>query len=304
MNQLIEKGSKMKNLFSTLSIFVITALLSGCVPTEKSVIKKSANYLEVEVTDNGCAQNLSEASDLAYDDTKQILYIIGDKGNFYQCSVKVIEDMITLDYISSTSITHDFSSIDAEGLTHNPETGELILSTEGANSSIFPLTSEGGINGSYDLPDVLKNATFNSTNTKFEAVTYNDTFGILTAAEQPIDKKALTDQTIYSLYGDSWNFVAEDYDQSSVTALETTDDGNLIVLERAQSNTTDFYITLKKVFINDECKNKNICNNEIIYKALWEAGNFEGITKINDTYLLINDGQGQVDALFKAFKIK
>ncbi len=294
----------MKNVFSTLSIFVITALLSGCVPTEKSVIKKSANYLEVEVTDNGCAQNLSEASDLAYDDTKQILYIIGDKGDFYQCSVKATEDMITLDYISSTSISHNFSSIDAEGLTINPETGELIISTEGTNANIYPLTREGGINGSYDLPNVLKNATFNSTNTIFEAVSYDNNFGILTAAEQPINKKVLTDQTIYSLDGDSWNFAAEDYSQSSVTALESTNDDNVIVLERAQSNTTDFYITLKKVFINDECKNKNICNNEIIYQALWEGGNFEGITKINDAYLLINDGQGQVDALFKAFKIK
>lgn len=296
----------MKKVSLVLCTFLSSILLTGCVPNEKQVLEKSSKYTEVKVVDNGCGIKLSEASDMAYNNAEKVLYIVGDKGNFYQCSVNQDNDIVTLDFISSKTITHDFTSIDAEGLSINTKTNELILSTEGSASAtgVYPITKYGVINGKYDLPNILKTAKFKDSNKKFEAVTYHNDLGILTAAEQPINGKKTISQTIYDMYGGFWNFEMENYDQASVTALETTSDGNFLVLERAENQTVNFYITIKKLIINDACKNKNTCSDEVLYKALWEGGNFEGMTKINDTYLIVNDGQGSFDTIFKAFKIK
>lgn len=293
----------MKNVSLILFPLVAILFLSGCVPIEKKILEKSSKYTEVKIIDNGCAVQLKEASDLSYNNIENILYIIGDKGKFYQCSVNLEENSLTLDFISSGVITHNFTNIDSEGLSFNPQTNELILSTEGSSSSIYPLTKYGVINGEYQLPDILKNAKFKDANKTFEAITYHENLGILTATEQPINGKNITNQTIYNLYGDFWNFKTENYIQSSVTGIETTNDRSLLVLERAQSQTVNFYITIKKLILNEDCKNRNICSDEVLYKALWEGGNFEGITKINDTYLIVNDGQNKFDTIFKAFKI-
>lgn len=293
----------MKSLSSILLVFIATVFFSGCVPTEKKLIEKSPKFTELKVVDKGCAMNLNEASDLAFDEEENILYIIGDKGKFYQCSVNLKENTITLDFISSKSIIHDFKSIDAEGLSINLQTNELLLSTEGTNGSIYPLTKYGVVNGKYELPDILKNASFKSSNKKFEAVTYHKNLGILTVVEQPINKIKTINQTIYNMHGDFWNFKTENYNESSVTAIETTNNGNLLILERAEYKTTDFYVTIKELILDDECKNKNTCSDEVLYKAFWQGGNFEGMTKINDTYLIVNDGQGHFDTIFKAFKI-
>ncbi len=293
----------MKNISLFLVIFITTVFFTGCVPTEKRVIEKSPKFTEVNVIDNGCGTQLNEASDLAFNDKDNILYIVGDKGKFYKCSVDLKEDSITLDFISSESIIHDFASVDAEGLSMNSQTNELILSTEGNDGNIYPLSKYGVINGKYELPDILKDASYKSANKKFEALTYHNDLGTLTAVEQPINGIKNIDQTIYNMHGDSWSFKAENYREASVTAIETTSDGNLLVLERAVYKSVNFYITIKKLILNEECKNKSVCSDEVLYKAFWEGGNFEGMTKINDTYLIVNDGQARFDSVFKAFKI-
>lgn len=295
----------MKKLFFTLPVFVFSMIFVGCTPTEIEVIEVSDKYSEVKVTHTTSIE-LKELSDLAYNPTRKKLYGIGDKGYFYNLAYKVIdENSIKIDYISTININHEFSTIDAEGFSFNTEIGELILSTEGVDFGIFPLTDSGGTNGAYQLPDILSNATYKSTNTRLEAVTYHPNYKVLTATEQPINGKAVTDQTIYSLDGDSWNFKAENYTESSVTAIEVTNDNNILVLERAQENETNFYITLKLVEINDECKNTSTnCNSEVLYKSKWAGGNFEALTKVDDVYIISNDNQLSYDTIFKAFKIK
>lgn len=294
----------MKKLFYTLSPLIFTIIFVGCTPTEIEVIETSDKYFEVSVSHTTSIE-LKELSDLAYDATTEKLYGIGDKGYFYKLDYKVTgENSIKIDYYSTLDISHEFGTIDAEGLSFNSETEELILSTEGADFGIFPLTTSGGINGTYQLPDILTNAVYKNGNTRLEAVAYHPNYNILTAVEQPINGKLVTEQTIYSLDGDYWNFKAEDYAESSVTAMEVTDDGNILVLERAQENVTNFYITLKLVEINDECKNTSTnCNSEVLYKSKWSGGNFESLTKIGDVYIISNDNQQSYDTIFKAFKI-
>lgn len=295
----------MKKLFYTLSPLIFTIIFVGCTPTEIEVIETSDKYFDVSVS-HTTSSELEELSDLAYNSITEKLYGIGDKGYFYNLDYEVTgENSIKIDYTSTIDISHEFATIDAEGLSFNSETEELILSTEGADFGVFPLTTSGGINGTYQLPDILTNAIYKNGNSKLEAVTYHPSYHVLTAVEQPINSKLVTEQTIYSLDGDYWNFKAEDYAESSVTAMEVTDDGNILVLERAQENITNFYVTLKLVEINDECKNTSTnCNSEILYKSKWEGGNFESLTKIGDIYIISNDNQQSYDTIFKAFKIK
>jgi hypothetical protein len=287
-------------------MLVVTLLFTAC--------SKYDTFESLEVVDNDCGINIKEGSDLAYDKDKGILYIIGDKGDFYICKAEVGTDSITLTYVSSNKIGHNLSSIDSEGLDLD-EHGELFLSTEGSTASVYSMNKFGDITGDYGLPFILSDATFASSNSKFEAMTYNKKHGgILLAAELPINGQLdVSKQAVYNLDGDkTWHFKAESYEKNSITAIETIDedDGNLLVLERALVGSgfnTSFNITLKKVTING-CSStlNNPCDSIVLesFKAGF-SGNYEGLTNIDDgRYLMINDNQGMVTTNFKFFNIK
>lgn len=296
----------MKKIFSTLVILAVTVLFTACT--------KYDTFESLPVIDNDCGINIKEGSDLAYDKEKGMLYIVGDKGEFYICKADVSADSITLTYISSKKIGHDLSSIDSEGLDFNDK-GELFLSTEGSTASVYSMNLLGDITGDYGLPSVLGEATFASSNSKFEAMTYNKSHGgILLAAELPINAELdVSKQAVYNLDGDKvWHFEAESYDENSITAIETIDEdsGNLLVLERALVGSgfnTSFNITLKKVIIDGCSSTPNSPCDSIIIESFKSgiSGNYEGLTNIDDgRYLMINDNQGMVLTNFKFFSIK
>jgi len=295
----------LKTIFSLLTILVVTVLFTGCT--------KYDTFESLEVIDNDCGINIKEGSDLAYDKEKGILYIVGDKGDFYTCKADVNGDSISLTFISSKKIGHNLSSIDSEGLDFD-ENGDLFLSTEGSNASVYSLNLLGDITGDFGLPTVLDEATYVSSNSKFEALTYNKKHGgLLLAAERPINGKHVSKQAVYNLDGDKvWHFEAESHDKNSVTAIKTIDEdnSNLLVLERAVTGSgfnTGFNITLKKVII-DGCDSTESKPCESVVLESFKGGissNYEGLTKIDDgRYLMINDNQGIVRTNFKFFNIK
>jgi len=296
----------LKRIFSLLLIPVVAVLFTACT--------KYDTFESLEVIDNDCGVNIKEGSDLAYDKKNGLLYIVGDKGDFYICKAEVKEDSISLTYVSSKKIGHTLSSIDSEGLDFN-ENGELFLSTEGANASVYSINKLGDITGDHGLPTVLDEATYVNNNSKFEAMTYNkDQGGILLAAELPINGQSdVSKQAIYNLDGDKvWHFKAESHAKNSVTAIETIDEdkGNLLVLERAHAGSgfsTSFNITIKKVIL-DGCNSsvEKPCDSVVLksFKGGF-TGNYEGLTNIDDgRYLMINDNQGFVSTNFKFFNIK
>ncbi|PLY05967.1 MAG: hypothetical protein C0625_11600 [Arcobacter sp.] len=285
----------MKTTVKLFILLVQISLFTGCTEYE--------TFDSLNVVDNGCGEKISGGSDLAYDKDKEILYIAGDRGNFYTCSAKVNEDTITLTYISSKEIGHNLASIDSEGLDIDEE-GNLFLSTEGNIASVYSISNLGNITGDYGLPSVLDQATYENANSKFEAITYNKEHGgILLAAELPINgEKDVSKQAVYNLDGDKvWHFKAESHPNNSITAIETMDEdnGNLLVLERAVEGSgtdTRFYITIKKVAINECSSTPNTpCDSEILES--FKGGlnhNFEGLTRIdNGRYLMVNDNQGE-----------
>lgn len=296
----------MKKIFLSLIILTFTILCTADT--------KYDNFELLKVIDYDCGVNISEGSDLAYDKEKALLYVVGDKGDFYICKLEVNDDTISLTHVSSKKIKHNLRSIDSEGLDFD-ENGTLLLSTEGVTASVYAMNRSGNITKNYVLPSVLSEATFKDGNSKFEAITYNKRHGgILLAAELPINGQIdVSKQSIYTLDGSRiWYFKAESYPKNSITAIETIDEdnGNLLVLERAlewSGFNTSFNITIKKVII-DGCSSTSINPCESIVLESFKggfSGNYEGLTKIDDgRYLMINDNQGLVTTNFKFFSIK
>jgi hypothetical protein len=260
-------------------------------------------------------EELKEASDLAYNEETNTLYIIGDKGVLYRYSLLLKERNHTLElqYLNEYNITHvtEQFAVDSEGLTLD-NTQSLVLSLEG-EPRVSNLSATGVMDQNKTLPLALSDSSvYKNSNAIFEAVAFHDAYGVLVAAEVPIDNKPREQQTIYALSGEVWHFKAESYTNTAVTGIEVMDDGNILVLERAQDESDEkyFYTTLKKVYI-DACDSVNFCKSKVLYSNKFYAQNYEGIVKIEKSrYLIVADNQNvsrlgiYLPTYFKYFEIK
>ena len=133
-----------------------------------------------------------------------------------------------------------------------------------------------------------------NSNKIFEALTWHKKYGLLTAGEYPLHKRNKRDQTIYNLNGKVWHFKAESDENSAITAIETMDDGNLLILERAYAGITKPYvITIKKLYLN-KCDKKQKCLSKVISKFYRRkdsiVSNYEGLTRVGkNKYLMVSD---------------
>ena len=299
---------------NSLFLILLSTLVNGCktsiiedlvednptaLHTQKITIHKQVNITNVST--------IQEASDLAFDDETNSLYIVGDKGDLYVYHLNVDNNTLNLDYQNKYKIYHpnETFNIDSEGLTTNNK-NELILSFEGT-PRISSLSRKGKIGGNYALPTPLNNHNHYTTGNKMlEAVAWHQDYGILTAAEFPLQGKDNTKQTIYALNGSVWHFKAEPYKDNAVTAIEVMEDDNLLILERAYKKGTipSFYITLKKLYLND-CDEHKVCKTHIIYSEKMNLKNYEGLTKIGkNRYLMVTDNQNKITTNFIYFEVK
>jgi hypothetical protein len=314
-----------KKKLKVLILLLVVSLFTGCYEYD--------TFESLTVVDKDCGKKIKEGSDLAYDKNKKILYIVGDKGDLFTCSVKADKNSITLSYLNSTKISHKLSSIDSEGLAFMPSKSEFILSTEGnsSNAGIYSMNLDGKIIDKHSLPIDLDKAVYKSNNLKFEAVAYSKDFGIITATENPVNSESSLNQTIYSK-DKKWLFQAEDiyidknadsYIENSIVAI--ADIGNspkeILVLERAYERKNigffpdvRFIITIKKINLGI-CEDKKYSNNykgkecdSLVlnkFETSSYTGNYEGLTEIDDgLFLMINDNQNTTSTRFKYFNIR
>lgn len=313
-----------KNICILILLFILTLYAKD---------EEYNTFESLSVSYNDCAKKIKEGSDLAYDKNKKILYIIGDKGDLFTCSVQADNNSISLRYLNTIKIVHNLSLLDSEGLSYIASKKELVLSTEGnaKDAGIYSLNLDGNIIGKYDFPKHLDNAVYRGNNLKFEAVEYSEKFGIITATENPVNLENSKNQAIYSK-DKKWLFQIEDvyidkkadsYIENSVVAIASISNSpnEILVLERAYERkdisllpNVKFVITIRKVDL-DSCKykeyNKNYKGNECSsivlkkFKTTSYSGNYEGLTEINDgLFLMINDNQNMTSTEFKYFNIK
>lgn len=239
----------------------------------------------------------AEASDLAYDGQEEKLYMVGDKGMLYAFHIKLTDKIDRLTPLSAHLLTknkgkHFKKKVDAEGLTLNSK-GQLLISFE-RKPKIASFDFSGQRISKHKLPSTLQNPKhYRHRNKMLESVAYHPTYGILTAAEHPLKKQPLSQQTIYSLQGKRWNFLAGTEKKSAITAIEVMDDGNLLILERAFSSPIEArVITLKKLFLGT--KKGGLYRTQILAKLSsddgWKNDNFEGLARVGPhRYLMISD---------------
>jgi hypothetical protein len=134
---------------------------------------------------------------------------------------------------------------------------------------------------------------FRGKNKGLEALAWHPRYGILTAAEWPVKRDGKKSQTIYSLKGKEWHFKAEPEGNCAISAIEVTDDGNILVLERSFTGMLHpFVVTLKKVYL-DHCQ-KGLCRSKVLVKMNshkgWDVDNFEGLARVGkNRYVMISD---------------
>jgi len=295
----------MKNL---LLLFSILLLINGC--TLKNARMNSNNRTNSKATLHILDQisleypvkkalPFSEISDLTYEKKRRILYMIGDKGYFYKFHIIFKDKIRKVKYLEAYQINEKKKppKYDTEGLTHNSK-GELFLSFE-RHPRIAKISSKGEILKNQSLPKVLKNKkSFAGSNKIFEALAWHPKYGLLTIPEYPLYKKNTTQQTLYSLKGEQWNFKAEKYKNSAVTAIEVMDDNNILILERAYTSIFNpLYITLKKLYLN-RCNKKKFCETEVLASFKGHIGgsihNYEGLAKVGENrYIMVSDNNNK-----------
>jgi len=242
--------------------------------------------------------HFAEASDLAYDDKRHLLYMVGDKGYLYSFDINLTDKIESIKpkngyLLVKQNGKHFKHKVDSEGLTLDKENGTLLISFE-RKPKIAIFDTTGKQQAKLKLPKALNDKhRYEDANKMLESVALHPKYGVLSAAEYPLKGSAKGIQSIYSLSGKKWDFKSEPDPKDGITALEVMDDGNLLVLERDFRSMFRRIITLKKLYL-DQKEPNGLYRSEVLLKMDtangWNNDNFEGLTRVAPhRYLMISD---------------
>lgn len=236
--------------------------------------------------------DFTEISDLAYDHSEGILYAINDIGKLFHLRLSLkkrkIDDIGLIDSYtlkSKKGKPYKKSKRDSEGLALYK--GDLLVSFE-RRPRVILFDKKGKHIKKMPINKELKEIdAYRDPNDALEAVTYHETYGIITAPEIALQKQKKKHHTLYS-EKQTWRFKAK----GEIAALEVMPDGDILVLERTKKK-RHRTVTLQKVNIG-ECKKKKHCPSTVLArlksKEGWTLDNFEGLTHLyDDLYLMISD---------------
>lgn len=241
--------------------------------------------------------NLNELSGLGWDEDEQLLYAISDKGFLVHIKPEFSGDFLTgirvvnrlpLKGRNNRPLAGNWR--DAEGLTlthhRNGKHGDttLIISFEG-EPRVAEYSPLGDWIADISLPKGPRRSEFNAPNRSLEAVTLDPTYGLLVAPEFPKDIKQRS-TLIYSRKGERWSILRPKGPDSAITAIESLDDGSILMLERAfESLFHPIVISLRKTWLTPGClESRNTkCRTEPIVRLSsaegWSVDNFEGLAR-------------------------
>jgi len=248
-----------------------------------------------------------ELSGIAWDSDEQLFYAVSDEGFLYHLKPTLKNNKLKdMEVIFATELKGANGSAllgkysDSEGLSlinnRNGIKGDSKLVISFENKPRISLYSpKGRMLAGVQTPKYLhKRKYFRHKNKALESVAMHPKYGAITAAESPLKKYPITQQTIYSSTGKQWNFLASTEKNSSITGLEVLPNGDALVLERAYSGPfTPINIKLRRIKL-EKCNNKNNCETETIANFNgadgWLLDNFEGLTHFkNNQYLIVSD---------------
>lgn len=278
-------------LFLTLTLWLFALDIT---PRGYSGSVKFLQQIELKAKFKGF--HFSELSDLAYDSKHKILYMVSDKGMLFSFKAQIGNSNISLTPLNATYLKRKNGkrlkkqSRDSEGLTLDSK-GDIYISFEG-KPKVARFNEKGIKIKSLKLPQELQKRNLRSLNKSLESLTFYPKYGFITALEYPKKGDKRNIQTIYTTSGKKWRVVLEKLKHNGITALEVTDDGNLLILERAHNLFSGFTVTLRELFVRQCSSNK--CPSKVLLKMSsksgWKLENFEGLTRVGtNRYLMISD---------------
>ncbi|MFK8068151.1 MAG: esterase-like activity of phytase family protein [Gammaproteobacteria bacterium] len=311
----------MKIFFLIISIFFIENVLAAPIgqPVEMSKDYKTGDQfmgirllgtlnLSSVAVDGYAAHGLSG---IAWDEDDQILYALSDKGYllhlqpaFKKDQNNRIEILKNVDLITSYPLKNKHGKnlsgqkSDSEGLDilkgNNGIKGdaELIVSFE-VKPRIHRYNPQGEKSGKYELPEHFnKIDDYQYKNAALESVIIHPKLGMLTAPQLALDNTPRHLRSIFDLKGSEWKFKPQHADDSSVTDLEISNDGSVLILERKYTN---IIAPIQSIIreINLTKKGKILPTKTVaLFESTkgWQIDNFEGLAHHKENkYFMISD---------------
>jgi len=290
----------------TISLFA----LEKCKITPNSV--KDGKFMSIQILDSKIVdisrvdgEKFYGISGLAYDENRDILYALNDRGRLFTLRVVVKDNKIVdLKPIAGYRLKDEHGR---KFLKHKSDSEGLAIINDGDKKALlvsferYPRIMKFDVYGNGEkteiiLPKRLKDIkNFLGPNGALEALTYHPKYGYLTTGEYPLKDQIYHYHGIFNKDGEVCKF-KKDYFGNAVTEFELLNDGNLLVLQRDIA-LKDFHVNilLKKVYLDDIkngiCKSRNLA----VMKSDdgWELDNFEGLTHYKDNlYFMISDDNG------------
>lgn len=251
-------------------------------------------------------QRISELSGLAWDEDEQRLYAISDRGVLFRFRVtlgnhgELDVEPITANRLAPSEGT---LGVDAEGLAVDGSrdgrwgNSTLLVSTEG-QPQVIRFTPSGQPLDTLPLAGGLSHpARYHKSNAMLEAVTIHPAYGLLVAAEAPLAGAPDDQHQVFS-NGRSWTFSRYPANDSRLKGMDITEDGRLLVLERAElgkGKARSMLIALREVDIGS-CNIGQRCpvRELAVLDRPDETDNFEGLTYLgNGRVMIVSDDRGK-----------
>ncbi len=230
----------------------------------------------------------TELSGLAYHAETGMLYGVSDQGFLYGMKMAVHRNrIVSIELLSARALRDRRGKklhgkyTDAEGLAWTPD-GLLVSFERQPRIGLFDV--DGQEKRKVKLPKPLhKSRRYRGKNKMLEAVAWSPEYGIVTAPELPLNGESGTRHTLYAAQR-RWHIPAS----GSVTALEITPRGNLLVLERDFNPFTRRRIITLTLVDSKTDKHRRLLQMDS--GSGWEIDNFEGLTRLEgNRYLMVSD---------------
>lgn len=247
-----------------------------------------------------------ELSALAWDEDDQLLYALSDKGYFLRLKPRILDERLIGITLVDSHVLQDESRnalsgkyADAEGMSllngNNGIAGdaELVISFE-IVPRIVHYNAKGNFIETFALPKHLQGVeAFSYRNGALESLAWHPDWGYITAPQLPLAGETYRKRSLYSLEGHRWSFEPVSHDHSSITDLEFTPDGDVLILERNYANLlSPIQILLRRGTLSAEDDSIENLETVAVFDSSksWRIDNYEGLAHHKDDYyFLISD---------------
>ena len=243
------------------------------------------------------APPMRELSGLAWDNDEGRLIAVSDRGGVFSFTLDIEQGRIEAVVVSSAAAIQSPRRINAEsvwvrnGDNRKQGDSEILVADERA-SNVAVVDLQGSIRSHITLPQALRDRRRYEEKSKgVEAMAWHSRHGLVAAPQRPLQGHAPSIHRIYASEGTVWAFIADRRGLSSVKAMESLGEGQLLVLEKVRTPAGDVSV-LREIALA-ACSEVSPCDPPALalhHPEIDSRHNFEGLACIaRDLCLLVTD---------------